>query len=97
MDLNLLGLGALLVSLALLVPLMMPSALRALSAELRGVLESHAAGLEAYGAVWQQSRKKFREMRAQDQLLSEQYAATVNQRKAALAVAQKMKETPTIQ
>jgi hypothetical protein len=98
MDLNLLGLAALLVSLALLVPLMMPSALRALSAELRGVLEPHAAALEAYGAVWKQSRKQFRQMREEDKRLSADYAALTQQRRqAAGAAVQRMKGASTIQ
>lgn len=98
MDLNLLGLGALLVSLALLVPLNMPSALRWLSREVRSLLESHAAALEAYGKVWQICRQQFRKMDDQDKRLSADYAATTQQRRqAALAAAERMKGAQTIQ
>lgn len=98
MDFNLLGLAALLVSLALLVPLNMPSALRWLSRELRSVLESHAAALEAYGMVWELCRKQFRKMRDEDKRLSAEYATTTQQRRqAALVMAQKMKGAQTVQ
>jgi hypothetical protein len=98
MDLNLLGLGALVVSLALLVPLNMPSALRWLSREVRSLLESHAAALEAYAKVWELCRKQFRQLDEEDKRLSADYAALTQQRRqAAGAAAQRMKGASTIQ